>query len=279
MIDIAVIGAGPAGLSAAINAKQRNKTVKIFGRSPKTSLLFAAENVDNYLGMQNVTGEEMINTFYNHAVSKGVEIKECKVQQIMALGDKFMLNLGTEIEEAKTIILALGISRGKTIESENEYVGKGVSYCATCDGMLYRNKTVVVVGETDEAEEDANFLSEVCKKVYFVPKYKGEYNINDNIEVIEGTANKVIGGETVTALVIGETIIECDGVFFVKETIPLNSLVQGLDMKDGAVTVNRDMETNIKGIYAAGDCTGKPYQISKAVGEGLIAAQNAVKML
>lgn len=277
MIDVAVIGAGPAGLSAAINVLQRNKTVEILGRSPKTSLLFAAENVDNYLGMQNVTGEELINSFYNHAIEKGAKIRECKVSQIMPFGEGFMINIGDDIIQAKTIILALGISRGKTIENEENMIGKGVSYCATCDGMLYKNKTVVVIGDSYEAESDVNFLSELCSKVYYLPLYKEEINVNDSVEIIRGKAEKVLGNDVVSGIMIDGKEINCDGIFFIKQSIPLKSLINGLEIKNGSVVVDRDMQTNIKGIFAAGDCTGKPYQISKAVGEGLIAGQNAVR--
>ena len=277
MIDVAVIGAGPAGLSAAINVLQRNKTVEILGRSPKTSLLFAAENVDNYLGMQNVTGEELINSFYNHAIEKGAKIRECKVSQIMPFGEGFMINIGDDIIQAKTIILALGISRGKTIENEENMIGKGVSYCATCDGMLYKNKTVVVIGDSYEAESDDNFLSELCSKVYYLPLYKEEINVNDSVEIIRGKAEKVLGNDVVSGIMIDGKEINCDGIFFIKQSIPLKSLINGLEIKNGSVVVDRDMQTNIKGIFAAGDCTGKPYQISKAVGEGLIAGQNAVR--
>ena len=195
----------------------------------------------------------------------------------MPYGEGFMINIGDDIIQAKSIILALGISRGKTIENEENMVGKGVSYCATCDGMLYRNKTVVVIGDSYEAESDVNFLSELCSKVYYLPLYKEEINVNASVEIISGKAEKVLGSDVVTGIMIDGKEINCDGIFFIKQSIPLKSLINGLEIKNGSVVVDCDMQTNIKGIFAAGDCTGKPYQISKAVGEGLIAGQNAVK--
>ena len=210
-------------------------------------------------------------------LKKGAKIRECKVSQIMPYGEGFMINIGDDIIQAKSIILALGISRGKTIENEENMVGKGVSYCATCDGMLYRNKTVVVIGDSYEAESDVNFLSELCSKVYYLPLYKEEINVNASVEIISGKAEKVLGSDVVTGIMIDGKEINCDGIFFIKQSIPLKSLINGLEIKNGSVVVDRDMQTNIKGIFAAGDCTGKPYQISKAVGEGLIAGQNAVK--
>ena len=145
MLDIAIIGSGPAALSAAVNARQRNKSVCVFGRSLDSSLLFAAEKVDNYLGLPDMTGEEMLNEFYAHAVKRGVEFRECRITQILSMGDSFMVNADNEFIQAKTLILAIGLSKSKGIAGEMDYLGKGVSYCATCDGMLYRNKKVVVV--------------------------------------------------------------------------------------------------------------------------------------
>ena len=279
MLDIAIIGAGPAGLSAAINAVQRNKTVKIFGKSISKSNLYKAEKVDNYLGLYNVSGKEMLETFYNHAITKGVAFQESRVLQIFKMDKYYSLNVENEIVDAKTVIIATGLSKTKTIPVEEEFIGKGVSYCATCDGMLYRNKTVIVVAESSEGESDVNFLSEICSKVYYIPLYKGTYDINDNIELINGSPSKVLGDEYVSGLQVGTSNISCDGIFFVKEAMPVKNILNNLNFEHNSIVVNRFMETNLPNVYAAGDCTGKPYQVSKAVGEGLIAAQQAIKAI
>lgn len=278
MVDIAIIGAGPAGLSAAINGIQRNKTVKVFGRNIETSLLYKAENVDNYLGLTNVSGKTMMETFFNHANEKGVDFQEGRVLQILSMGDYYSINVDNEFFEAKTIIIATGINRNKTIDREEEFIGKGVSYCATCDGMFYRGKTVVVVAESFEGESDVKFLSEICKKVYFLPRYNGWNRIEygNNVEVIEGIPKKVIGEDKVSALQVGNVNIECDGIFFIKIITPLKDIIYGLQIENNGIAVNRFMETNLNHVYAAGDCTGRPFQVSKAVGEGLIAAQQAI---
>lgn len=276
MFDIGIIGSGPAALSAAVNAKQRNKSVCVFGRSLDSSLLFAAEKVDNYLGMPDVTGEEMLNQFYAHAVKRGVEFKESRISQIMSMGDYFVINADNEFFEAKTLILAIGLNKSRGIEGEMEYLGKGVSYCATCDGMLYRGKKVVVVGENEEGEAEANFLADVCEQVTYVPLYQPVLNLKETVEVLQGKPKAVVGeGVRVTGIEVDGETVECDGIFFAKNSTPPESLLFGLNTDGKNIIVDRNMATNLPGVYAAGDCTGAPFQIAKAVGEGLVAALSA----
>lgn len=278
MIDVAIIGAGPAGLSAAVSARQRNKSVMVFGRSIDASLILAKE-IDNYIGMPNMTGEDMLNSFFKHAIDKGAEFKECKISQILSMGDYFTINAENEFFEAKTIILALGLSRSKNIEGEEKLVGKGVSYCATCDGMLYRNKNIVVVGETTEGEAEANYLHSIGCNVKYVPLYKDLINIDSNIQLLSGKAEKVVGQNFVEGIVVNGEEINCDAVFFAKKTMPVTSLIFGLETENNTIKVDRNMCTNVKGVYACGDCVGSPYQVSKAVGEGLVAALSAAKYI
>lgn len=276
MLDIAIIGSGPAALSAAVNARQRNKSVCVFGRSLDSSLLFAAEKVDNYLGLPEMSGEEMLNEFYAHAVKRGVEFRECRITQILSMGDSFMVNADNEFIQAKTLILAIGLSKSKGIAGEMDYLGKGVSYCATCDGMLYRNKKVVVVAENEEGEAEANFLADVCAEVDYVPLYQPVLNLKENVKVLESRPKAVLGDEMrVSALELENETVECDGIFFAKNSTPPESLLFGLKTDGKNIIVDRSMATNLPGVFAAGDCTGAPYQIAKAVGEGLVAALSA----
>lgn len=272
MLDIAIIGSGPAALSAAINGRQRNKSVCVFGRSLDSSLLFAAEKVDNYLGMPDVDGETLLNKFFQHAVDSGVEFKECRITQILSMGDRYMINAENNFFEAKTIILALGINKSKSIVGEMDFLGKGVSYCATCDGMLFRGKTVAVVSENEEGEAEANFLADICQKVYYVPLYPNIAYLKESVEVKSGKPKAVLGkdGKVESLELDGETLL-CDGIFFAKNTMPPDSILFGLEIEGRNILVNRSMETNLPRVFAAGDCTGVPYQIAKAVGEGLIA--------
>lgn len=276
MFDIAIIGSGPAALSAAVNARQRNKSVCVFGRSLDSSLLFAAEKVDNYLGMPDLSGEEMLNQFYAHAMQRGVEFKESRISQILSMGDQFMINADNEFFQAKTLILAIGLNKSRGIPGETEYLGKGVSYCATCDAMLYRGKKVVVVGENEEGEAEANFLADVCEKVTYVPLYQPVLNLKESVAVLEGRPKAVIGeNDRVTGIEVDGERIDCDGIFFAKNSTPPESLLFGLQTDGKNIIVDRSMATNLPGVYAAGDCTGAPYQIAKAVGEGLVAALSA----
>ncbi|MCL2565478.1 MAG: FAD-dependent oxidoreductase [Defluviitaleaceae bacterium] len=259
MLDIAIIGAGPAGLSAGINAIARGREAAVFGRGVESSFLYKAEKVDNHLGLPGLSGSEMLDKFYNHAKSLGVDIRNGRVLQILPMGDYFSINFDNMIENSRTIILATGIVKGDKIEGEEEFLGKGVSYCATCDGMLYRGKEVAVVGNSEEAMEDAEFLSKIAAKVHLV----------------KSKPIRVTGEQFVTAIETKEGIIPCQGVFFIKETMPFDSLIAGIELDGGLVKVDRLQQTNIPGVFAAGDCTGWPYQLSKAVGEGLVAAQQA----
>ncbi len=280
MIDVAIIGAGPAGLSAAINVYSRNKTAVVFGNKIETSWLYTAEEVNNHLGMPHLSGKEMLEKFVEHAKGLGIEMKEGRVLQILNMGDYFAINFNNENYEAKTIVIATGVSKGKTVAGENDLLGKGVSYCATCDGMLYRGKDVVLIGETEEAEEDADFLAEICSKVYFVPRYKVKGILSHKLTVIDKKVASVLGGDFVEGVSFDDdSSVSCSGAFFIKEAVPIGSLIYGLSLNGNAIEVNRLCETNIAGVYAAGDCTGWPLQLSKAIGEGLVAAQQAVRYL
>ena len=279
MLDIAIIGAGPAGLSAAITGVIRNKKVKVFGNPPSTSYIYKAECINNYLGMPGVTGEEMMAHYTEHAKALGVEIQQAKVIEIFPMGKTYMLNVENEFIEARTVILANGISKSNVLEGENEFLGRGVSYCATCDGPLYRGKGVVVIGDSAHAEEDANYLAEVCEKVYYVPLYKEIKHLNERIEVRRVKPIRIIGEQIVAGLEHNEGTLDISGVFIIKESIPTTKLLSGIEMENKAIKVNRMMETNLPGVYAAGDCTGKPFQVAKAVGEGNVAVLQAVSYL
>ena len=157
-----------------------------------------------------------------------------------------------------------------------EYLGKGVSYCATCDGMLYRGKKVVVVAENEEGEAEANFLADICAEVLYVPLYQPVLSLKDNVKVVNGKPKAVLGeNDRVTGLELADETLGCDGIFFAKNSMPPESLLFGLETEGKNIVVNRKMETNLPRVYAAGDCTGAPYQIAKAVGEGLVAALSA----
>ena len=165
-LDIAVIGGGPAGLSAAINAVLRNKSVKIFTNA--LNYLQKAEKVDNYLGFYNISGQELMEKFVDHANKLNVSFEYGKVIDIMKYNDMFMINFNGKIINAKAVVLALGITKEKMLNNEEKLLGKGISYCATCDGALYKGKNIAVYGNADDIIEEANFLSSLGVNVNYI---------------------------------------------------------------------------------------------------------------
>lgn len=276
-LDIAVIGGGPAGLSAAINAVLRNKSVKIFTNA--LNYLQKAEKVDNYLGFYNISGQELMEKFVDHANKLNVSFEYGKVIDIMKYNDMFMINFNGKIINAKAVVLALGITKEKMLNNEEKLLGKGISYCATCDGALYKGKNIAVYGNADDIIEEANFLSGLGANVNYITVKKDIKGLNQNINVINGIISDIIGDNKLEGIIINDKYIKLDGLFLLRNSIAPNSIVKDLILEDGYIVVNRNMETNIKGIYACGDCTGNPLQISKATGEGLVAAQNAAKYI
>ncbi|KUO72816.1 MAG: thioredoxin reductase [Clostridia bacterium BRH_c25] len=280
MMDVAVIGGGPAALSAALNLKIRNKSFILLGGNEKVTGLMKAPQIDNYLGLKGISGTELVESFREHAVSMGVEIKKEKAYNILDMGGSFSINAGTEFYEAKSIIIATGHGKAKYFEGEKEYLGKGIGYCATCDGPLYRNKPIAIIAENAEGEEEANFLSEICSEVFYIPTYHTEPKLKDSVKLLKEKVTGIIGdGNKVYSLTTDQRELKVDAVFIIRNVIPVNQLLEGLELYEGSIKTDKDMATSIKGVFACGDCAGKPYQIAKAVGEGNVASLSAVRYL
>jgi len=278
--DIAVIGTGPGGLEAAITAKVRNKSVLVLGGKGSSDKVSKAHEVLNYLGLPNITGQDMAKAFLDHASSMGVEITEDKVNAVYSMGQYFAIQCHGGDYEASSVILAAGMSATKPFPGEMENLGRGVSYCATCDAALYKGRTAIILAYSQADEEEAEFLAERAEKVFYLPQYEYTGNLGGNIEVTtglkpgsiemkDGKASLTTDGDTFTA----------DGVFILREQVAPSQLVPGLQMNGNHVDVNRSMATNIKGLFACGDITGTPYQYIKAAGEGNVAALSAVSYL
>lgn len=277
--DIAIVGSGPAGIEAAINAKIRNKNIIVFGNKDFSAKLMKAPKVNNYLGFYNLTGKELKDKFKEHIDFMNIEIVQERIDSVYAMGEYFSLMVNDKMYEARAVILATGIEYGKPIKGEEEFLGRGVGYCATCDAPLYKGKVVTIIGYNKEAEKEANYVSELASKVYYIPMNSGELSLNNNIDIIKGVPKEVVGEERVKQLVLNNNTIDTDGIFILKDSISPSQLVPGLQMEDDHIKVDRRMRTNIERCYAAGDCVGKPYQYIKAAGEGLIAALTAVEEL
>lgn len=280
--DIAIIGTGPAGISAAITAKLRNKNIVLFGNKDLSDKINKAHSIKNYTGLPNVTGEELATALKNHLNDLDIEITEKRVNAVYSMGEYFALQVGKEMIESKSLIIATGVTASKTLENEDEFLGRGVSYCATCDAHFCKGKDVAVIAYTKEAEEDALFLSEVCSSIKYFPLYDISNEIFDkygNIQIIKDKPIGFAGNMKAEKIICENSSYDAFSTFVVRNNISADKLVPGLKTDGTHIIVDLQMETNIKGLFACGDIAGKPYQYIKSAGQGNIAALSAVAYL
>ena len=277
--DIAIIGTGPAGLEAAITGTIRNKKVLLVGSRDLSMKLTKAHEIQNYLGFPAVKGEDLAKAFQKHLDQLGIGITEERISAVYAMGDYYAMQAGEQMLEATTVILATGVVQGKPLPGEEENLGHGVSYCATCDAALVRGKRVAVVGYSAREEAEAAFLSEICPEVLYFPMYRDVNQLPEKVTVIPETVNEVRKQAGKMTIYTSENSYTAEAVFVLREAVAPGQLVPGLETEGAHVRVNRRMETNLPGCYACGDLTGTPYQYIKAAGEGNIAALSAVGYL
>lgn len=277
--DIAIIGTGPAGISAAITSKIRNKKILLIGNSDISKKVKIAEKINNYPGLPKISGKEFSAKLKEHLDTMNISVTADRVSTIYAMGNYFVIQAENNLYESKAVILATGMTMSKILPNEEKYLGKGVSYCATCDAPLYKGKTVIVISFSKNGEEDANFLSEISKKVIYIPVYKGEPKLNNNIEIKKEIPLEIIGNLNADGIKTKNGKITADGIFIFRESISPQNLVPGLKTYNSRVIVDIDMRTNINGLFACGDITGKPFQYVKAAGQGNSAALSAVSFL
>lgn len=279
IFDIAIIGGGPAGLSAAVTGRIRNKSVAIFEHMDFSKKLQQAHVVDNYLGMPEVTGKGMMQQFLAHAMAHQPRVIKEKVVTIFPGDGIFTILTPGNTYEARTVLIATGVVSTTLFKGEKDFLGKGVSYCATCDGMMYRGKDVAVISYAQEGEHEAEYLKELCRSVYYLPQYKDEFTMRSDINIIHDKPQSITGDVVVENLVMAKEKLAVHGVFIIRNSDPVENVLPGLALDGDVIRVNRDLSTNIPGVFAAGDCTGKPWQISKATGEGLVAVFSAITYL
>ena len=282
MYDCIIIGSGTAGISSALTLQANGKNFLLLGKKQLSNKIIKAERIRNYPGLADVTGKQFCEALQTQLSVAGIEVQEERAMGVYPLEGKF--GVATQeggYHEGRTIILACGVESVKTIEGETQFLGRGVSNCATCDGFLYKGKTIAVLCTDKGLEHEIEFLADFAKKVYLIAMYKGVDVRRDNVEIIRKMPAKIVGDKRVESLLFPAPISESlgdtlpvDGVFILRESVSPATLVQGLEMEDGHVKVGKDMQTNIVGFYAAGDCTGRPYQYAKAVGEGNVAAHS-----
>ena len=299
MSDIIIIGAGTAGLSAAIYALRAGKSVLIFEGLSVGGQIINTPDVENYPGIAHTSGFEFANGLFEQAKSFGAELKREAVKELIDEGAVKRVKTDKGEYEAKAVILATGAkNRPLGLEREQEMVGRGVSYCATCDGMFYRGKDVAVAGGGNTALEDAQFLSGYCNHVYLIHRrdaFRGdqknvslleardnvEFVLNANVTALEG--EKRVEGVTVTDKFSGETrTLAVSGLFIAVGQMPANEAfanVVKLDDK-GYIVADESCTTGTPGIFAAGDCRTKEVrQRTTAAADGAVAALAAGKYI
>lgn len=273
MTDCIIIGSGVAGISAALTLQANGKSFIIFGSLGLSEKIMKAEQIHNYPGLADITGQAFVTALQAQLQQADIVIQQEKVSGVYALNGKF--GVATQeggYYESLSVVLACGVENIKEIDGETQFLGRGVSYCATCDGFLYKDKTVAVLCTSKRLEHEVEHLASFAKKVYLIAMYKDVAIEKENVVVLRKMPIKIQGDKRVESVVFKDETLSIDGFFALRESFSPTVLMGGLQMEDGHIAVTKNMQTNIEGCFAAGDCVGRPYQYAKAVGEGNVAA-------
>ncbi|MCR5718550.1 MAG: NAD(P)/FAD-dependent oxidoreductase [Oscillospiraceae bacterium] len=277
--DIAIIGTGPAGISAALTAHARNKRFVLLGSTELSPKISKAHRIDNYPGLPMITGREFAEQLKAQLAAMEIPVTGKQVSAVYATGDFFTLQAGEEMLEADTVIVATGVMQGKLLPGEEAFLGRGVSYCATCDARLYRGKTVAVIGSSADAAKEAEFLAEIVENVLYFP-ISGELpSESEKLRIFHEKPVEIIGEKTVSTLKTDQGEHEISCVFVLRDAVMPDKLVPGVETDGAHICVDLSMRTNIPGLFACGDIAGKPYQYVKSAGQGNVAALSAVSYL
>ncbi len=278
--DVAIVGTGPAAVSAALTLKVHNKSIIWFGSRKMSPKVEKSEKIANYPGVAMVSGPELNQLYRRQVEEAGLEITEKLVTNILGSRSGYMLQGGDEIYSARTILLTTGAVSGKGFPGEERLLGSGVSYCATCDGFLYKGKTIAVFCGSRDFEHEAEYLAELAEKVYLFTAYPDCGVERENVIVNPGRIKEINGTMRVSGVTLTDgTELEAAGVFVLRNAVAPGTLLKGLEINGADIVVDRRMATNKPGCFAAGDCTGRPYQLAKAVGEGNVAAHSIIEYL
>ncbi len=293
MYDLVIIGDGPAGISAGIYAVRYGLDTLILEKDVISGQIALTDIVENYPGFSSIAGMELMDKFKEHAQEAGVTTEDGEVLNIKSDGDKKIISTDEGEIEAKAVIIATGANpQHLGVPGEEEFAGRGVSYCATCDGPFFRGKNVAVIGGGDSAITDALILSNLASKVYVVHRrdelratkvLKDRAFSRNNIEFICDTIlDEVLGDGSVEKVILknvksGDTVeMAMDGVFIYVGVVPNTGFVDVDKTGAGFIITSDRMETSVEGIYAAGDCRVTPLrQVVTAVSDGAIAAASA----
>lgn len=297
MYDIVIIGAGVAGLTAGIYAKRANKTVLILEKKSYGGQIINASNIENYPGEEHISGFDLATKLYNQNKSLGVDIFYEEAKNVKKENKEFIIETNKNTYRSKALIIATGTNNRKmNLTNEDNLIGKGISYCATCDGNFYKNKVVAVVGGGNTALEDALYLSNICKKVYLIhrrDKFRAdsktveELSKKDNIEVIlNSNVTNLIGNDHLEMIEVTsndkKNNLEVAGLFIAIGQIPESELLNGKIEIDESnyIISNENCHTNIEGAFVAGDVRQKNLrQLVTATSDGAIAATEAINYI
>ena len=290
MYDIVIIGGGPAGITASLYGIRAGKKVLVLEANKIGGSILKAHLVDNYPGTPHITGEELGKLFLDQALDLGVEIKYEKAMNIMDMNGKKVVQTLDNMYETKTVIIATGNDKRELgLSNEKDLVGKGISYCATCDGNFFKKKDVAIVGGGEESVDDALYLANICNKVYFIINRKidtskldkDNIEILNNSKVLEAKGDKKL--ESIVVDVADEVReIEVSGLFIAIANVPETSyLLNGIEVNEnGNVIANEDLITAKEGIFVAGDLRVKSLrQVTTATSDGAMAATQAIRYI
>jgi thioredoxin reductase (NADPH) len=291
MYDLVIVGGGPAGLSAGIYAVRKGIKALLVERSSLGGRMILAHKIENYPAFMSISGMELASKMEKQAKAAGLEIIYADVTSMKLDGEVKTIETSKQKVETKSIIITTGgQSKELGVKGEKEFIGKGVSYCAVCDGPLFKGKTIAIVGDGNPAVDEALYMGELAK-TYLIhdgdklvaEEAKQEKLRNDGVKILPNTEVKQINGsQMVESITIkgkeGVRELKVDGVFIAAGIASGSEVAKnaGVSVDDsGNIKVDRNQETNMKGVYAAGDVTGNVWQISKAIGEGCVAALKA----
>ena len=295
MIDILIIGGGPAGLSAAIYAKRAGYSVMIIDKGPSECQLAKAVEIENYLGLNSISGSDLYTKFQEHVKAQGIETIKRAVIAVEKTDCGFKVSTKKDTYESKYLIIATGRSHKHLgVAGEEMLVGAGVSYCATCDGYFFKDKTVCIVGGGDSALTQAIYLSSICSKIYLIhrrDKFRAANYLvdrvtkNEKIELIlNASVSEILSDGFVKGVRIQsnsiERTIDCNGLFIaVGEQPNLKFVIDGLDLSsNGQIKTNNYCKTNIAGLYAVGDIREREvYQVITAVADGALVIEGILR--
>lgn len=297
MTDLLIIGAGPAGLTAALYARRAGLTVLVLDKNIYGGQIAVTSEVENFPSIEKISGPELSENLYKQATAQGAELRFEEVTAVSLQGAVKTVTTDADTHQARAVIVANGVRRRLLgCPGEAEFTGRGVSYCATCDGAFFKNKEVAVVGGGNTALEDALFLSNLCSRVYLIHRrdqFRGDrvavqaVLARENIQPLYSTQVKSItGGQVVQSVTLegpeGQSELPVSAVFVAIGLIPENSLFKGLlPLEEGGYfAVDESCVTPLPGVFVAGDSRSKPLrQIITAASDGAVAAWQAANYL